>query len=62
MHLKALDHGLMVLDPRVEFLSIDITYQQLSVFHAVKTCFLTRYVDLWHRLYMQTQLERLLTR
>ncbi len=46
MHLKALDHGLMVLDPRVEFLSIDITYQQLSVFHAVKTCFLTRYVDL----------------
>ena len=23
MHLKALDHGLIVLDPRIEFLSID---------------------------------------
>ncbi len=45
MHLKALDHGLIVLDPRIEFLSID-TYQQLSVFHVVRTCFLTRYVDL----------------
>ncbi len=33
--------------------------QQLSVFHVVRTCFLTRYVDLLHCLYMQTQLHHL---
>ena len=38
MHLKALDHGLIVLDPRIEFLCM-ITYQQFFSISCGKNMF-----------------------
>jgi hypothetical protein len=46
MYLQALDNGFVVLEPGVEFMSVKITCLKLSVFHVVRTCFLTRYVIL----------------
>ena len=43
MYLQALDNGFGVLEPGVEFMSVKITCLKLSVFHVVRTCFLTRY-------------------
>ena len=43
MYVKTLNSGLIVLDPGVQFLSVDtVTYQKLLAFHVVATSFLTK--------------------
>jgi hypothetical protein len=44
MYLQALNDGFVVLEPGVEFLSVDNLPKLVSVSCCIRTCFLTRYV------------------
>ena len=44
MYLQALNDGFVVLEPGVEFLSVDNLPKLVSVSSCIRTCFLTRYV------------------
>ena len=46
MYLQALNDGFVVLEPGVEFLSVDNLPKIVSVSSFIRTCFLTRYVIL----------------
>jgi hypothetical protein len=46
MYLQALNDGFVVLEPGVEFLSVDNLPKLVSVSSCIRTCFLTRYVIL----------------
>ena len=44
MYLQALNDGFVVLEPGVEFLSVDNLPKLVSVSSCIRTCFLTTYV------------------
>ena len=49
MYLNTLSSGFVVLDPHLEFLSVD-DLPRLFVFHVLETCFHIRYVKLCKQL------------
>ena len=44
MYLRALNNGLIVLEPSIEFLSVDNVLTNSCQFHVVGTCFRMRLI------------------